>query len=179
MTKRKESIGVTARQLLEALKRDPVYMRRKAERERRRALVAADLEMDESSLVAELADVGVAVRSVWDLVNTPGSYPAAIDVLARHLRSEHLPRTREGIARALTVKEARGIAGRSVLEALMRSSRLDESEVRWALANALTVIADQSLLSQIKRLYDSGQYPNEARELRAAIKRASKVRRQH
>lgn len=64
--------------------------------------------MDEGSapLATELKQVGWDVRSPWELVNTPVPYESAIPVLLQHLDGPYLDRNREGIGRALAVKEA-------------------------------------------------------------------------
>ncbi len=60
----------------------------------------------EELLVRELRGVGIEVQSIYDLVNTSKPYSRAYPILVRHLRLSHDTRTREGIIRALTVKEA-------------------------------------------------------------------------
>ena len=58
--------------------------------------------------MAALAEVGVEVESVWDLVNSKDDhYADAVPVLVEHLQDESYPdRVREGIARSVfcTVK---------------------------------------------------------------------------
>jgi hypothetical protein len=55
-------------------------------------------------LVEALNDSSLAVKSVWDLVNTKRAYTEAIAILVAHLEHQYPYRIREGIARALTVK---------------------------------------------------------------------------
>jgi len=57
--------------------------------------------------LAELREVGLDVKSVWDLINAPARYEQAIPVLLQHLRLPYSDRIREGIARALAVPDAR------------------------------------------------------------------------
>lgn len=66
---------------------------------------AARVAVEAVPLIEELKAAGVDVHSVWDLVNTAESYPNAIPVLLKHLQLPYADRTREGIARALAVRD--------------------------------------------------------------------------
>jgi hypothetical protein len=79
----------------------------------------------------------------------------------------------------LTVKEARGIAGYEVLDELKRRANERPDEVRWTLANALTVIADASMIDDIKRLLEDSRYTREREVLRRALKKASAKQRRY
>jgi hypothetical protein len=136
--------GKTAQQLLDELKADPAWRARRAEQER--ALAERDIAaaMDESELVAELRAAGYDVDSVYDLVNNAphpvlprrfvGPYPAAYPVLVRHLELPHLPAIREGIIRALTVKDGGSMVEAALLAAFKRETH---PPMRWVVANAL------------------------------------------
>src|SRR4030088_3102473 len=97
----------TAEALLKELYNDPEWLARKQERDQRLREQAAAYRKAEAPLVAYSNRAGVAVQSVWDLVNTKEPYPAAVPVLLEHLRRPYPERVREGIARALAVPEAR------------------------------------------------------------------------
>lgn len=117
------------------------------------------------------------VDSVAVLVNTRESYPEAIPVLLRFLCSEGFDLIKESIVRALTVKEARGIAARPLIEEfkridvppkqprfegerdryglLIRELTPEERRLsslwhlKWAIGNALSVVADESVTDEI------------------------------
>jgi hypothetical protein len=94
--------------------------------------------------VQDIRAKGYEVDSVWDLVNnTPhpvlerkfvGAYPNAYSVLVDHLRIPHHVRTREGIVRALTEKDAAAVAAEEVLRQFYAEQ---DKELRWVMANAL------------------------------------------
>jgi hypothetical protein len=106
MTKRRPSI--TAAELATKLQADPEFVARQQEKSRETAERTARLRVDEDPILAELRSVGWDINSVWDLVNTSARYEAAIPVLLKHLRLPHYSdATREGLARALAVPEAR------------------------------------------------------------------------
>jgi len=89
------------------LERDPEFVARRAEQERRRRQIADALREIEAPLVDALRRVGEDVTSVYDLVNTTRRYPHAIDVLFEHLQRPYPDPILEGIARALAVRDSR------------------------------------------------------------------------
>jgi hypothetical protein len=114
---------------------DPCHQRIVRERQPTAAASRAETATEETLLRAEFRRAGIAVRSVWDLVNTSSPYQELYTVLLRHLTLSHHPRIREGIVRALTVKDA----GEDVERALLREFQSEtEPQLRWALANTLT-----------------------------------------
>lgn len=141
MKRRKQ---ITAQELMDDLDSDPEWRAMREERQRKREERKAALEADESGLVGELRAAGFDIDSVWDFVNsTPnpyweqrfiGEYPAAYPLLIQHLDVPHLARVREGIIRALTVKDG----GPDLERALLTQFRLEQDpNLRWVLANAL------------------------------------------
>jgi hypothetical protein len=94
-------------------------------------------EADEADLVDELRALGFEVSSIYDFVNTSAPYQTAYPTLVRHLRLPHHPRIREGIIRALTVKDARKVAEAALLEGFQSES---DPILRWTFANALKTV---------------------------------------
>jgi hypothetical protein len=159
------------------LAQDPKYQTMMAEKAKRRADMEALFEVDQKPLVVALAAAGRLVKSVWDLVNTAESYPEAIPVLAEHLSHPYHFRTREGIARALTVKEARGAVARVVLAELKKISETRdavEDDYRTALANALVKIGDASMLEDVRQMLGNPNYAKVQSELENVIKAIAK-----
>jgi hypothetical protein len=96
--------------------------------------VSASPVADEADLVAELQSLGFSVNSVYDFVSTSAGYAAAYPILVRHLRILHHPRIREGITRALTVKDG----GPTVIAALFAEFESETDPIlKWTFANAL------------------------------------------
>lgn len=136
-----------ASDLMKKLEADPEYQeaqKRKAQDLKDRTALLAD---DERELIEELTAVGYQVESVWDFVNNNnryeflrkfhGSYNSAYTILVRHLNIEHHPRTREGIIRALTEKDANEVASEALLSAFYQEK---DSNLKWVLANALRTV---------------------------------------
>lgn len=134
----------TAADIIRELEADPEYIARRAAEKRVMAERVRVWREDEADLVAGLRGLGIDVDSVWDLVNNAphpvlerrfiGPYEVAYPLLVEHLRSAHLPRVREGIVRALTVKDG-GLAVEAAL--LEQFDEESSQELKWVLANAL------------------------------------------
>lgn len=118
----KPNKSISATELISRLQIDLDWVRENAERESRHQAIVElrreEMRLEQDPLLADLAAVGIKVDSVWDLVNVKYPYPAAIPVLAAHLKRVRHPILREGIGRALTVPEARGATARVILEAV-------------------------------------------------------------
>lgn len=128
---------------------------------------------EERPLREDLHRLGYSVKWVWDFVNAKeNDYFSAIPTLIDHLKRPYSDEIREGIARALAMKEARGVAGAAIVEVLSESGLSDQ--LRWALANTLTTIADRSNRDGIKMLLAIEPNKNVADRLNRALKTAAK-----
>lgn len=162
----------TADELLAELENDPEWVARRDAREiEMRAKEEAYL-LEETPLRNELHRLGYPVKWVWDFVNTAQSYPDAIPVLVDHLQRPYSDEVREGIARSLAVREARGEAGDAIV-AVLREGGLGD-QLRWALANTLTIVADRSNRDAIKALLDTETNKDVADRLSRSLKTAAK-----
>jgi hypothetical protein len=169
----KPTKSMSAAELMSRLQSDPDWVRENAERDARHKAAAEqrreEMRPEQTPLLADLAAAGVKVDSVWDLVNARRPYPAAIPVLAAHLQRVRHPVLREGIGRALTVPEARGVAARVILSELQRPSGESPHSVRWVLANALTLAGDDSIVDEIKALIADDRYTDVRERLTTAV----------
>jgi HEAT repeat protein len=106
-------------------------------------------------VVRNLRDVGVDVTDVWELVNGSVAYPAAVPVLLAALQEADPAeaRLREGIVRALTIKQARPVAAPVIISEMRRQQMhgADAMEL-WPYANALAVVADDSVYDEVVAL---------------------------
>jgi len=145
---------ILAWQLQEQLKNDPEYQARMREKYKQLDRLYQICLADEEGLLKELLDVGIEVECVFDLVNTRASYPTAIPVLLKHLQQEHHQKIREGIIRALTVREARGIAEDILISEFKKAPDRDYVEQlhKWLLANALAEVASEKYKDAILEL---------------------------
>jgi len=96
-------------------------------------------------LINELKKAGIVITSIWDLVNTKKKYPEAIDILLKYLPLAKNEKNKEGIVRALTVKEARGKAS-SLLIKEYENTPKEKENLRWVIGNAIaTVMTSQDI----------------------------------
>lgn len=139
------------------------------ERESKWADKAAIARKDEEPLIAALTAAGwpegvrqcTEVRSVWDLVHTAVSYPHLLEKLAEHITRPYRKSTKEGIARALAVREAKGtLIPRVVMDELKTETDPNEgiNSYRWALINTLVLIGDSSLTDDVEQLLADPRY---------------------
>lgn len=148
MPKRKP---ITAGELNDRQNADPVWVAAQRERDRHWAELKAFYLANQAPLVKDLNDAGIAVKSVWDLVNTSAKYPAAIPILLDHLNQNYHPRIREGIARSLAVREANG--GWAILLKAFHDETDMRSELKWALSLALSGAATDREMDDLIPLY--------------------------
>lgn len=125
------------------------------ERARQRAERSKYLRVEEEPIVTDLREVGLKVESVWDLVNTADPYPGAIPILLKHLGQKYSDRTKEGIARALAVPDARSAWSLLVAE-YRRAPQGEENGIRLGaksgLAAALSAAATDEVIEQLASL---------------------------
>jgi hypothetical protein len=107
-----------------------------------------ELNNETRELLNQLKAAGLNVTSVWDLVNTKSSYPEAIDILLNHLRKKYHHKNKEGIIRALAVKEAKGKATSLLIDEYYKTPK-DEKSLRWAIGNTIFTIITQQDLDKI------------------------------
>lgn len=135
----------TAGDITERRKHDPELQRIRAEVEARHAKHAEEMRQAQEPLLRDLAEAGVRVETISTLVNTREGYSKAIPVLMKHLeRTSDYPEViLNSIARALTVREARGVANRLMISLFRADTHEPKPNgFRWCLGNALSVVAE-------------------------------------
>ena len=107
---------------------------------------------DEHQMVLDaLRTAGLALSSLGELVNMDKAYPEAIPVLLKFLPVVKHENVKMAITRSLTVREARGIAAVPLVQAFLKVPEA-ESAVKWTIGNALAVVADDSVYSEISEI---------------------------
>jgi len=143
MTPRRKG-PITAEELLRKLEADPDWVAKRDARERGQIAWEAEMAELERNLVSEIRSVGYEIDSVWDLVNNAphpvlerkfvGPYERAYPILIRHLKLPHIREVREGIVRALIVKDGGPEMEVALLDELLKEP---DAALKWVLANAL------------------------------------------
>lgn len=165
MTKRK---GITAAEFLAQLQADPEWMAAKAQRDEEHRKEAEALKLAEAPLVDELRAAGFSVSSVWDLVNSPGSYSDAVPILLSHLERPYPPAIRDGIARALAVPETK-TAGWDRIVRLFREE--PEGRAKQGLAVAVANAADGQVMEDVIGMLRDRELGDDRVLLLSAIRR--------
>lgn len=138
---------------------DLTFINRRA-REHEEAAIRAYHEAADP-LLAELAQAGFPVRSVGQLHHEWKSYRAAIPILLRWLPRVSYDALRQDIVRTLSVKEARPLATAPLVEAYEGEPNYG---LKWAIGNALEVLADASVFDDIVRIVRDKRH-GKAREM--------------
>jgi hypothetical protein len=164
---------VSAEDLMKELESDPDYLARQAQDDARRARRDAELAVAEKPLLEELRTVGCNVESAWDLVNKDDPYPKVLPILLEHLSRPYPDRVREGIARALAVRDARFAWG--TLKELYEAEPAG-TDTKDGLAVALAAMSDDDNLAELVDLVDDAAHGESRVLLLRAFSRAGDPR---
>lgn len=144
----------------------------------RRAEQSVAVRAEEAPILADLRAVGSNLKSVWDLVNTSGRYPDAVPVLLKHLPQPYSDRTKEGIARALAVSEAK-YAWPLLVEEYCKAPVGEKDGVRFGaksgLAAALAATATDDVIGELIVLAKDQSHGSSRLLLLRALRRSKAV----
>ena len=103
--------------------------------------------------------VALGIKSVFDLVNSRRAYPEAIPVLLECLALAKEPWIKEGVVRALTVKEARGKAETALVTEFRAVPPNPKANLglKWTIGNALSIVATDAVFSDLVDLLKDKQ----------------------
>jgi HEAT repeat protein len=116
---------------------------------------------NENRMVCDaLSNVDIKVNSIYDLVNSNENYPEAIPILVDMLPKVKSDRIKEGVARALTVRNAGEVVAKALIKEFQNYKVSTESEeyTKWAIANAIFEVSDDSFYEDIVNLIKNKQY---------------------
>jgi len=140
---------MTAAEHQKLLDADPVFVARQQESNRLITERIAQLKAEQRVLLEELHAIGLNIQLVSDLVNTSTKYEQAIPILLKHLKLPYSSATREAIARALAVPEAR-FAWRTLADEYCKSPVMENlSSVKDGLAAALAATATDAVIGDL------------------------------
>jgi hypothetical protein len=142
------------------------------QQDERQKKLSAEYRVAEAPLVEELRAAGFNVESAWDFVKTPGSYPKAVPILLAHLTRPYPPAIREGIARALCVRDA--IVGWELLTRLYRAE--ENKYVKDGLAVAISGAANDDVIGDVIALAQDATLSSGRTLLLSALERSKDPR---
>jgi hypothetical protein len=165
MTKEKKS--VSAAELVAQLQRDPTYQAREQEKEHARlARIAVNREAA-APVVQALVAAGFPVNTVADLRGKRLDYQDAIPILLAWLPKMQNLDVKQDIVRCLSVPYAKPLAAGPLIDAFRRADDESPTGLRWAIGNALEVVADDTVLDDMMELARDRRY-GKAREMLVA-----------
>lgn len=149
---------VTAEELMHELSADPEWFAGAKWRERQAEARSRELAALEAPVVAELRRLGFKVDLISDLHNSRLNYQAAIPLLMSWLPRVADRRVKEEIIRALSVRWAKPQAAPLLLEEFRNVEDDPQGPLRWAIGNALEVVADESFADDLIDLVRDATY---------------------
>jgi len=156
----------TAAELVAELSNNPEYVadRERKSVERRQALNHS--LSNGAGLLAELVSAGFHVETVADLFNRKMDYKLAIPILLSWLPKISDSNLKEDVVRALTVSWAKPSAAYPLVQELRQAVDSRSEQLKWTIANALSVVADDSVFDDIVQLVQDNRY-GKSREMLA------------
>lgn len=153
MTSKKRN-PITAAELAEDLNKDPEFVARKRERDHIMAERAAQFEAEQKPIVTELRSVRVFINSISDLINTSQKYECSVPILLKHLQLPYSDTTKETIARALAIREARSAWPLLVAEYIRAPATRDgkRAGAKEGLAVALSATATEETIGELAEI---------------------------
>jgi hypothetical protein len=148
MKKKKQ---MTTAELKAKLKRDPNYQKFLHDKELQWKEADRKSSIEQKQLILDIKKSGIKVSSIWDLVNTNATYKNTIPVLINHLSKSYCDATKQGIIRALAVKEAKGIAGKVLLEEFYKIPK-ENYDLRWAIGNTMTMVITEKEVDEVIKI---------------------------
>jgi HEAT repeat protein len=162
----------TAKELMDRLSTDSDYVARiEAKEQDRLARMAQHIALMQP-IIKELKAAGFEYNSLDDLRRSGIRYVAAIPILVKWLPLVNDPgleeskSVRSSIVRALSVPWAKPAAALPLIAEFLATPD-DETIMKWTIANALEVVADDSVFSEIVGLVRNKRH-GKAREMLAA-----------
>lgn len=165
--------AMSAAEFVDQLKSDPAYVSRMRDLETRRRVAIAEHREASRPVTEALADVGIRVESLDELRRSGRPYSAAVPVLLEWLATVANHGVRESIVRTLSVPWAAPAAIRPMVEAFRNENH---DGVRWAMGNALSIIADASVFEEVTALALDVRYGTSRQMLAYALARMKTAR---
>lgn len=163
---------IDANKLRAKLREDPFYLARWSgdEEEIRRIQQAMDeFSKAAAPLLEELTQAGYPLDRLSDLYRNKtyankSCYQRAVPILLRWLPQIDNLRVKDEIVRILSVKWAKPAAALPLIDEFLRAPDYSVSSYKWAIGNALSVVADDSVFDDIVKLVQDKQH-GRAREM--------------
>jgi hypothetical protein len=157
---------VTAEELISELDANPDFRRRRAAAERERAAAAAEFSRCAEPVKAALRAAGLPDAGFGTFVSARGAkyfgepefdHQRAVPILLEWLPRIDDLRVKEAVVRHLSTKYAKPVAAQPLVEEFRRTPT-DQEALKWAIGNALDVVADNSVVPELLELAREQQH---------------------
>ena len=137
----------------------------------------AELDASKRPIIADLSAAGFDVDSAFDFITWTAEgrdYSGAFPILEAHLKrhEDYLPNIKEGLLRALTIPQARGVGIDAALELYEDEDQMEH--VRFAAINMLSETAIPRLRERLEALLPKAENHVVEKTIRTAIATASR-----
>jgi len=140
----------SAAELMAELQKDPEYQARIQRLEQQKRENAASYGKAAEPILRALGAIGFSVGTVGELLrHGRRNYRAAIPTLLKWLPQISDRHVKEDIIRTLSVPWAKPAAARVLIDEFRKT---EDKGIRWALANGLEVVADDTVFDEIVEL---------------------------
>jgi hypothetical protein len=164
--------NLDAKDLRVRLREDPAYLARMTndERELKRLHQAQEEYLRAASpLLEELANKGYFVEQLSDLYRrkkyaNQTTFQQVVPILLRWLAQLNDLRVKDDIVRTLTIKWAKPVAAPGLIIEFLHAPDDSTSSSKWAVGNALSVVADDSVFEDIVKIVQDRRH-GKAREM--------------
>jgi hypothetical protein len=129
-----------------------------AEKEYQRQQAITINKKDSIPVLTDLATAGFQIEWVSDLYSKRYLYKEAIPILLKWLPLVANLAVKEDIVRALAVPWAKPIAAPVLVSEFHKMKDESNTGIKWAIANALSVVADDSVFEEIVNLVQDTQH---------------------
>lgn len=163
---------MSATDFIAELASDEEYQRRIAERQR----VASENTQKMDELFAptrqQLAAIGIFIDSISELLDSSQDLSDAVGILVEQIRIAEDQHFKELLVRSLTKPWARPAAARPLIREFKNDSLplSEHSLLRWAIGNALDVVADDSIYDELAELLVDRRYGKDREMIALAMR---------
>jgi HEAT repeat protein len=110
------------------------------------------MHKENQNIINELSKVGIKVNDIYDLVNCKHSYSNAIPVLINLLKKGIVStKLKEGVIRALAVKEAKGKVGKILIEEFYKTPK-EDIMLLWTIGNTMEVVISEDNIEDVIKI---------------------------
>ncbi len=148
----------TAAELMGSLEKDPDYQGRVGSKSAARTSAIADFELNSRPILDDLRSIGIHVKSLDQLRAGKKKYETAIPLLTSWLTKTDNDKVREAIVRALSVPWAADLAEKPLIDLYLSLDNSRNDSLRWAIGNALSVVATERHLDQLVEIVRDGRH---------------------